>query len=117
MTIVLNTALRGVADNFASFAIGMTVVFSIIGFGAVNGASINPARTLGPAIGAGNFTEVLPYTLAQFIGAAFATLLDGFIFARSIGDEKKKQHRTNPPSDFYKNRVLPQKGYFLCLKS
>lgn len=87
MTIVLNTALRGVAGKFAPFAIGMTVAFCIMSFGAVTGASINPARTLGPAIGAGTFTEAVPYMLAQFLGAALAALFYRFVFARSLGDE------------------------------
>ena len=88
MTIVLNTALRGTAGKFAPFAIGMTVAFCIMGFGAVTGASVNPARTLGPVIGAGKFTDAVPYMLAQFLGAAIAALFYRFVFARSIGDEK-----------------------------
>ncbi|WP_010216431.1 MIP/aquaporin family protein [Sphingomonas sp. PAMC 26621] len=88
MTIVLNTALRGVAGKFAPFAIGMTVAFCIMSFGAVTGASINPARTLGPAIGLGKFTEAVPYMLVQFLGAALAAIFYRFVFAKSIGDEK-----------------------------
>ena len=96
MTIVLNTALRGVAEKFAPFAIGMTAAFCIMGFGAVTGASINPARALGPAVGTGKFTEVLPYMRAQFIGAAVAALLYRFVFALSIGDEKDKTAADKP---------------------
>lgn len=88
MTIVLNTALRGTAGKFAPFAIGMTVAFCIMSFGAVTGASINPARTLGPAIGVGRFTDAVPYMIAQFVGAAIAAIFYRFVFARSIGDEK-----------------------------
>lgn len=87
MTIVLNTALRGAAGKFAPFAIGMTVAFCIMGFGAVTGASINPARTLGPAVGLSRFNEAVPYMLAQFVGAAVAALLYRFVFKNSIGDE------------------------------
>jgi len=86
---VLNTASRGVAGKFAPFAIGMTVAFCIMGFGAVTGASINPARTLGPAVGLGRFTEAVPYMLAQFAGSVIAALLYRFVFKDPIGDEKK----------------------------
>ncbi|WP_240698927.1 MIP/aquaporin family protein [Sphingomonas sp. AAP5] len=88
MTIVLNTALRGTAGKFAPFAIGMTVAFCIMSFGAVTGASINPARTLGPAIGVGRFTDAVPYMIAQFVGAAIAAIFYRFVFPRSIGDEE-----------------------------
>lgn len=87
MTIVLNTALRGVAGRFAPFAIGMTVAFCIMSFGPVTGAAINPARTLGPAVGMGRFTEALPYIAAQFAGAVVAALVYRFVFAKALGDE------------------------------
>lgn len=96
MTIVLNTALRGVAGKFAPFAIGMTVAFCIMSFGSVTGASINPARTLGPAVGMGRFTEAVPYMAAQFIGAAIAALFYRFMFARSIGDENDNAAEAEP---------------------
>ena len=96
MTIVLNTALRGAAGKFAPFAIGMTVAFCIMSFGAVTGASMNPARTLGPAIGSRNLNQVLPYMLAQFFGAAIAALLYRFVFARSLGDELREATSEKP---------------------
>lgn len=96
MTIVLNTALRGVAGNFAPFAIGMTVAFCIMSFGAVTGASVNPARTLGPAVGAGELTQVIPYIIAQFIGAIVAAILYRTVFARRMGNEKSGVDPTKP---------------------
>ena len=51
---------RCAAGKFAPFTIGMTVAFCIMSFGAVTGASINPARTLGPAVGIGKLTQALP---------------------------------------------------------
>lgn len=95
MTIVLNTALRGTAGKFAPFAIGMTVAFCIMSFGAVTGASVNPARILGPAIGAERFTEAVPYMLVQFLGAATAALFYRFVFAAPIGNE---QDTSGPPA-------------------
>ena len=90
MLAVLNTALRGVAGNMAPFAIGMTVAFCIMAFGAVTGASVNPARTLGPAVGTGVYTQVVPYIIAQLIGAAVAALVYRFIFANRAKDESNE---------------------------
>lgn len=96
MTIVLNTALRGVAGKFAPFAIGMTVAFCIMSFGPVTGAAINPARTLGPAVGAGRLTEAVPYMVAQFIGAILAALLYRLVFKSAIGDEQREVDAEQP---------------------
>jgi glycerol uptake facilitator-like aquaporin len=96
MTIVLNTALRGVAGKFAPLAIGMTVAFCIMSFGSVTGAAVNPARTLRPAIDAGKMTDVIPYTIAQFAGAIVAALLYRFLFAMVMGDEKESDKSEIP---------------------
>lgn len=98
MTVVLNSGLRKAAGNLAPFAIGMTVALCIMAFGPVTGAAVNPARTLGPAIGAGNFTQVVPYCIAQFAGAAVAAVLYRTIFARKLGDETRDDVDTSGPA-------------------
>lgn len=52
---VLHTAVRGAAGRLAPFAIGMTVTVCILMFGALTGGSVNPARTIGPAVATGMF--------------------------------------------------------------
>ena len=71
---VLHTAVRG-RSRLAPVAIGMTVTLCILGFGVATGGSINPARTIGPAIGAGLYGEVPLYVAAQLVGAIFAGAL------------------------------------------
>jgi glycerol uptake facilitator-like aquaporin len=88
--------LRGVADKFAPLADDSTVAFCIMSFGPVTGAAINPARTLGPAIGAGKLTEVIPYMIAQFAGAIVAALLYRLLFAKTMGDEKESGKSEKP---------------------
>jgi aquaporin Z len=83
MMIVLNSALRGSAGKVAPSAISMTVAFCIMSFGPVTDAAINPARTLGPAIGAGDYSQVLPYIIAQFVGAAVAAIAYRVILRRN----------------------------------
>ena len=98
MTAVLNTALRGAAGKFAPFAIGMTVAFCIMAFGGVTGASVNPARTLGPAMALGNYQQVGLYMLAQFGGAVVAAGLYRGLFKDPVGDEKKQKADNTEPA-------------------
>ena len=74
-TVVLQAAVRGKAGNLAGLAIGLTLVGLILGGGAISGASVNPARTLGPAIVAGNLNQVVFYVAGTVIGAALAALV------------------------------------------
>lgn len=50
-------------------AIGGTVALCALFAGPLTGASMNPARTLGPALLAGEFTSVWIYVVAPVIGA------------------------------------------------
>jgi glycerol uptake facilitator-like aquaporin len=43
ITVFLNTALRGMASEFAPFTVGMTVAFRTMSFGPVTGAAVKPA--------------------------------------------------------------------------
>ena len=69
--MALHTAVRR-AGRLAPAAIGMTVTLCILGFGVVTGGSVNPARTIGPAVAAGLYREVPLYVAAQLVGAIFA---------------------------------------------
>ncbi|MGI9290043.1 MAG: MIP/aquaporin family protein [Gammaproteobacteria bacterium] len=64
-----------------SIVFGLVVMAMIYAIGNISGAHINPAVTLGFLI-AGRFErrEVLPYILAQLIGALLAALLLRFLF-------------------------------------
>lgn len=71
VSTVLNTAVRS-RNRLAPIAIGMTVTLCILGFGALTGGSVNPARTVGPAIAAGLYDEIPLYVAAQLCGAILA---------------------------------------------
>jgi MIP family channel proteins len=63
------------AGDFAPLAIGFTLAALILMGGVTTGASINPARTLGPAVVAGDLSYVLPYFVGLFGGALLAGAL------------------------------------------
>lgn len=78
---VLNTAVSGkVTGNLAGLAIGFTLVFCILMGGPLTGASLNPARTLGPAIATGDFANLWVYLVGPFAGAALAAILYKTVF-------------------------------------
>ncbi len=72
---VLNAAISGKAGQMAGLAIGLTLVFAILAGGPLTGASLNPARTLGPAIASGNFADLWVYLVGPILGAAVAAML------------------------------------------
>ena len=58
----------------AGIAIGGTVAMEALVFGPLTGASMNPARSLGPALVSGQLQHLWIYLLAPLIGAALAIL-------------------------------------------
>lgn len=72
---IFNTAVSGKVGNFAGLAIGLTLVLSILMGGPLTRASLNPARTLGPAVVSGNYADIWLYFVGPFIGAILAALL------------------------------------------
>ncbi len=72
---VLNAAISGKAGLLAPLAIGMTVSACIMFFGPLTGASLNPARTIGPAVAALEFSDIWLYLLATPLGALLAAVL------------------------------------------
>src|SRR5207248_3569648 len=74
VSAVLHTAVRS-PSRLAPVAIGMTITLCILGFGVLTGGSINPARTIGPALAAGLYREVPLYVAAELVGAIFAGVM------------------------------------------
>nr|GEW60240.1 probable aquaporin NIP5-1 [Tanacetum cinerariifolium] len=62
------TDTRAVGE-LAGIAVGATVMLNILIAGPSSGASMNPVRTLGPAVAAGNYTKIWIYFLAPTLGA------------------------------------------------
>jgi MIP family channel proteins len=77
MTAIFGTAVdvRGEGVKIGGFGVGLTVAFNILAGGALTGASMNPARSFGPALVVGNFAWHWVYWLAPIAGACVAALL------------------------------------------
>lgn len=77
MTAIFGTAVdaRGQGVKIGGFGIGLTFAFNILAGGALTGASMNPARSFGPALVVGNFAWHWLYWLAPIAGACVAAIL------------------------------------------
>jgi len=89
---ILHTAVAGKGGNMAGWAIGTTLAFAILAGGPLTGASLNPARTFGPAIftapGFANVNTYVIYFFGPLIGATLAVIV--YSFFSGISDSKPK---------------------------
>lgn len=72
MAVATDTRAVGQA---AALAIGATVGLEALFGGPISGASMNPARSLGPALVSGTWTAQWIYLVAPLLGAAVAALV------------------------------------------
>lgn len=74
---VFGTAVdeRGRTVKIGGFGIGLTVALDILATGPITGASMNPARSFGPALVAGNFAWHWAYWVAPILGGMAAALV------------------------------------------
>jgi aquaporin Z len=63
----------------AGAAIGVTVGLEAMFAGPICGASMNPVRSLAPALVSGTFTHLWIYLVATTLGAVFAVGLDWIV--------------------------------------
>lgn len=77
VTVILNSTAERGAGALAGLAIGLTLVAIHLAGIVVSGASVNPARSLGPALFAGGaaLSQLWLYILAPSLGAAAAGFL------------------------------------------
>jgi len=73
--VILGSAVHGRATkSFAGIAIGSTIALDALFGGPISGASMNPARSFGPALIGGIWHDQWIYLTAPFIGAIVAVL-------------------------------------------
>lgn len=73
MLVIINVATGSKEQGmFAGLAIGSTVLLEAMFAGPISGASMNPARSITPAIVSGHTEHLWIYIVAPIAGAAFA---------------------------------------------
>jgi MIP family channel proteins len=82
VSTIFQAAVYGNGGGIAPIAIGLTLAACILAGGVFSGASLNPARTLGPALAAGNLTYLVPYLVGTFGGGAIGGLVHGYLLKK-----------------------------------
>lgn len=90
VTVILNTATgyRSIGHN-AALAVGSTVALLGLFASPISGASMNPARTLGPDIVGWDFTGWWVYVVGPVAGAAIAVIV--IVLLRGLPDAAERE--------------------------
>jgi len=89
VSVILNTATghRSIGHN-AAIAVGSTVALLGLFASPISGASMNPARTLGPDIVSADYTGWWIYIAGPVIGAAIAVIIIALV--RGLPDRAER---------------------------
>ena len=90
VSVILNTATgyRSIGHN-AAIAVGGTIALLGLFASPISGASMNPARTLGPDIVGVDFTGWWVYVFGPLIGASIAVMIIGLVRGLPVKVERE----------------------------
>ncbi len=77
---VFGSAVDPQAPKIGGWAIGLTVAADILAIGPLTGASMNPARSFGPAVAAGIWEGQVIYWTGPIVGGVLAAVLYDQLF-------------------------------------
>ena len=75
VSAVFGSAVAGRNGNAAGLAIGSVLAMDILMGGSLTGASMNPARSFGPALAMLHFQDLWIYVVGPLLGGGLAALL------------------------------------------
>lgn len=94
MFVIYGTAVNSEAPKIGGLAIGLTIAADILAIGPLTGASMNPARSFGPAFASGVWEGQVVYWVGPIIGAIVAALVWEFgILRRTPGPAQGPSRR------------------------
>jgi aquaporin TIP len=71
---------KGSLGTIAPIAIGFVVAANILVAGPFSGGSMNPARSTGPAVASGDFTNIWIYWAGPLIGGGLAGVVYRYLY-------------------------------------
>jgi aquaporin Z len=107
ITVILGTADRSrIVGPNAAIAVGATIALSGLIALPLTGASMNPARTLGPALATVHLENVWLYLVAPLVGSGLAVALTTALHGPMPRDHKQVEAATGKPA----RRDAPERG-------
>ncbi|KAK4428553.1 Nodulin-26 [Sesamum alatum] len=106
ITFILIFTICGVASDdranngLCGVAIGGALSFNILIAGQITGASMNPARSLGPAVVSGVYKNQWVYVVAPILGAMAASLIYNLLRSPTL-EKSKRDSRSTIYNDLY----------------
>ena len=97
MTAILITVILGTADRYeligpsAAIAVGATIALCGLGAQPLEGASMNPARSAGPALASGDLGSLWIYVAGPAIGALLAVLVARLVHGPAPTGERPRE--------------------------
>lgn len=85
MFVIYGTAVNSDSPKLGGMAIGLTIAADILAIGPLTGASMNPARSFGPAFAAGVWEGQVVYWVGPIVGAMVAALVWEFTLLKGKG--------------------------------
>lgn len=73
MLVILFVSQNKAVSQFTALAVGATVMMEAIFAGPITGASMNPARSISPAVVSGHVSDLWIYVVATILGALMAS--------------------------------------------
>ena len=90
MLVIINVATGSKEQGmFAGLAIGFTILLEAMFAGPICGASMNPARSLAPAVVSGHLEHVWVYLAAPILGAIAAIPIWKFLKPSKLNNENR----------------------------
>lgn len=80
--VVFGTAVDLRGPKIGGLGVGFIIAADIFAIGPLTGASMNPARSFGPAVASGIYEAQVLYFIAPITGGVIAALLYEFLFMR-----------------------------------
>lgn len=94
-TILATAEEKAVVGKNAALAVGGVVALCGLGFSPVSGASMNPARSLGPMLASLQFQHLWIYLCGPVLGAALAIPIVASLHGRATQDSRNAAHGAN----------------------
>lgn len=84
MFVILNCSKHNEIKSFTAIAVGATIFIEALVGGSISGASMNPVRSLGPALINNNLDSLYLYLIFPVLGALLAVIIDNQLKNRQV---------------------------------